>query len=130
MTAATPGDPRAGPPNERGPTGRAPGEAVKDDNRPRQNTTFAYSRGASKFDAYPVQRSAASWGEFQGAVLKDRASKGLTYVCAPFKANGDGRHHRCALSAANCRGPIEAGVCLHSPMSSADVIRGKLPRPH
>ncbi len=58
--------------------------------------TFAYSRGTSKYDNYPAQRTATTFAEFAEAVLADRAQpKGLTYICSAFKPNGDGRHHRC-----------------------------------
>ena len=55
-----------------------------------------YSRGASKLDAYPKQRTAENWEDFAAAVLKDQSKeKGLQYIAAPFKPNGDGRAHRC-----------------------------------
>jgi len=54
-----------------------------------------YSRGANKFDAHPEQRYAKGFDEFEAAVLADQASrKGLQYICAPMKPNGDGRPHR------------------------------------
>jgi hypothetical protein len=57
---------------------------------------LAYSRGRDRYDAYPLQRTAESFSEFAEAVLRDRAThKGNTFVSAPFKANGDGQHHRC-----------------------------------
>lgn len=60
-----------------------------------------YSRGASKYDAHPEQRTAEDFTTFAAAVLTDRAErKGLQYVCAPLKPNGEGRPHRskdCAL---------------------------------
>ncbi len=44
-----------------------------------------YSRGASKFDNKPEQRTCQSFDEFEQAVLSDRALyKGMTYVCAPL----------------------------------------------
>ena len=44
-----------------------------------------YSRGASKFDNKPEQRSCQSFDEFERAVLSDRAPcKGMNYVCAPL----------------------------------------------
>ena len=60
------------------------------------NGQYAYSRGRSKYDAYPVQQKAADFEEFAAALLRDRSQrKGQAYICAPFQANGDGRHHRC-----------------------------------
>lgn len=59
-------------------------------------TAIAYSRGTSTYDAHPAQRSAATFDDFEAAVLSDRAAaKGGTYIAAPFKVNGDGRAHRC-----------------------------------
>lgn len=44
-----------------------------------------YSRGTSKFDNKPEQRTCQSFDEFEEAVLSDRAPcKGMTYVCAPL----------------------------------------------
>lgn len=58
--------------------------------------TVAYSRGRDKFDAHPAQRTAATFDDFERAVLADRApAKGRTYIAAPFRRNGDGRPHRC-----------------------------------
>jgi hypothetical protein len=55
-----------------------------------------YSRGRDKYDAYPEQRTAASFAAFAEAVLADRSEKkGLAWIAAPFAQNGDGRHHRC-----------------------------------
>ena len=88
--------PRAGPPNERGPDRRAPDEAAGDDTDTPQDSTVRYSRGGSKTDAYPIQRTASTFAEFASTVLADRArAKGRQYICGPFRANGDGRHHRC-----------------------------------
>lgn len=59
-----------------------------------------YSRGTHTFDAYPLQREARTFTEFFEAVLNDYSErKGRTYVSGPFKANGDGRHHRCKADA-------------------------------
>ena len=55
-----------------------------------------YSRGRDKYDAYPEQRTAATFAAFVDAVLSDRSTaKGLIWISAPFAQNGDGRHHRC-----------------------------------
>jgi hypothetical protein len=55
-----------------------------------------YSRGRDKYDAYPEQRTAASFSEFAKAVLSDRSrAKGMAWISGPFAQNGDGRHHRC-----------------------------------
>jgi len=55
-----------------------------------------YSRGRTKWDNYPDQRTAENWEDFAAAVLNDKArKKGLQYIAAPFKPNGDGRAHRC-----------------------------------
>lgn len=60
-------------------------------------TAIRYSRGISRFDAYPSQRVAASFDEFEAAVLADRSqAKGLAYVAAPFGPDARGATHRCA----------------------------------
>ncbi len=57
---------------------------------------ISYSRGRDKFDAWPEQRTAASFAGFAEAVLADRSTaKGLTWISGPFARNGDGRHHTC-----------------------------------
>jgi putative DNA primase/helicase len=44
-----------------------------------------YSRGTNRFDNLPDQREAASFDEFELAVLADRSPrKGLVYICGPF----------------------------------------------
>ena len=59
-------------------------------------TAITYSRGRDKFDAHPAQLQAPSFDEFEALVLADRApAKGKFYIAAPFKANGEGRAHRC-----------------------------------
>ncbi|MGH8577583.1 MAG: DNA primase family protein, partial [Gammaproteobacteria bacterium] len=61
-------------------------------------TTISFSRGADKFDAYPEPRSAGCFEDFAAAVLADRSPrKGRAYIAGPFRQNGDGRHHRCAM---------------------------------
>jgi hypothetical protein len=63
--------------------------------RANSSAAIRYSRGRDKFDAHPEQRVAASFDEFEAAVLADTAvRKGLQYVCAPMRKNGDGRTHR------------------------------------
>ena len=58
--------------------------------------TVLYSRGCDKYDSFPQQRTAASFGDFAEAVLRDRSrAKGLAWISAPFKPNSDGQHHRC-----------------------------------
>lgn len=50
-----------------------------------------YSRGTSQFDNQPAQRKAANFAAFADAFLADRsATKGKTYICAPF---ADGAHN-------------------------------------
>lgn len=46
---------------------------------------ISYSRGKSKFDNRPEQRTAMSFDEFIEAVWEDKsASKGMSYICAPM----------------------------------------------
>ena len=61
----------------------------------RAMSALRYSRGTSKHDAYPEVREAPTFEAFERAVLADRApAKGLQYIAAPFRTNGDGRAHR------------------------------------
>lgn len=51
-----------------------------------------YSRGASKFDNKPEQRTCQSFDEFERAVLSDRAPrKGMNYICAPLALGKHGQ---------------------------------------
>ncbi|MGH8629659.1 MAG: hypothetical protein ACREU7_02690, partial [Burkholderiales bacterium] len=83
--------------NERAPGERGAGELrLPSDGATDSTTCIAFSRGADKFDAYPEQRTTATWDGFAAGLLADRsAAKGLGYVCAPLRANGEGRFHRC-----------------------------------
>lgn len=64
---------------------------------------IAWSRGAGKYDASPVNRQAADFGGFEAAVLGDRSqAKGQAYVCAPMRTNGDGKPHRGKDFAEDC----------------------------
>jgi len=55
-----------------------------------------FSRGTRTTDAYPAQRVARSFDDFERMVLADRSkSKGKTYITSPLRVNGDGRAHRC-----------------------------------
>lgn len=57
---------------------------------------FTFSRGSVIRDAYPEQRTAASFGEFAEAILSDRAQmKGQVYFCGPLKVGDSGKAHRC-----------------------------------
>lgn len=58
---------------------------------PVEQIRFAYSRGTSKFDNRPQQRTAESFDAFADAVLADRsAEKGGIYICAPMQ---EGMHN-------------------------------------
>ena len=71
---------------ERGPGmrgGAAPGDPAPEPEP--EPETVHYSRGRDKYDAYPEQRTAASFEAFAEAVLSDRSTaKGLTWISAPF----------------------------------------------
>lgn len=59
-----------------------------------------YSWGRDASDAYPKQRTAASFRAFAKYVCDHRAKqKGQLYFCAPFVEH-DGKHHRCKDDAA------------------------------
>jgi hypothetical protein len=74
----------------------SPEDSIPEPDDGTERVAIQYSRGRDAFDAYPEQRSAASFEAFAEAVLADRATaKGLTWISAPFKPNSDGRHHRC-----------------------------------
>ena len=54
-----------------------------------------YSRGTSVRDNSPETKTVADFGAFMEAVLSDTAkAKGLQYIAAPFKVNGNGKTHR------------------------------------
>lgn len=58
-------------------------------------TAIKYARGSSRYDAYPAIRVVPDFAAFERDVLADRArAKGLQYVCAPFRVNGDSKAHR------------------------------------
>ena len=74
----------------------AGGEVVSAAREDIPTESVAYARGTDKYDAHPDIRRAVNFAEFRAAVLRDRSRrKGLQYVTAPFKTNGDGRAHRC-----------------------------------
>lgn len=55
-------------------------------------TPVRYSRGSSQFDNKPAQREAANFAAFADAFLADQsATKGKTYICAPF---AEGMHSK------------------------------------
>lgn len=57
---------------------------------------IAYSWGTDKYDNHPEQRTAENFPAFAEFVQSHRAkTKGKEFFCAPFRANGDGEHHRC-----------------------------------
>lgn len=59
------------------------------------DSTIRYARGRDKFDASPVTREARDFDQFAQDVLRDRARmKGMQYITAPMRVNGDGRPHR------------------------------------
>lgn len=61
-------------------------------NTPTQTIPINYSRGTKKYDNAPEQRSAATFDDFESAVLADRsAEKGLAFVCTPLTS---GIHYR------------------------------------